>query len=510
MGERVIGGSKQSHDSVKLLIVALCIFFVLSQVTIFIIDRSPWFDTAFSAETVEYLRSNGLTSINWGHYDVHPATSYILMYFWSFLNPGMGGFHWLQELSVVFMLGFFVFVYLSLRELFGRPGEWATVSLACLTTYAHYGTEVRMYSLLMMVSAVCFYAAVRRFEGKWLWIAMGAAFMLPMTHYIAVIAVVYAMMVYMIVGQKWYDGKLLLVGGSATIGVVISAMLFAIPQYLRIDRLWFFTMDMSSWPSSLLFGFFYPLGSGILPVIVYIGFLILLCIFGYLAFNLVMKMIEGKADDQECILLLMGSVAIVTAVGIELSKIVPVYHHRFFLVILWMFAAMVFVVFWKWVYGWWEDFDSFKTGWLLFAVPAIIVVFAVVGGMFVQYATHQQRELERIESSIPCQVKDQQLVVAEELWSMLPFRVYARENDCNWRIDVSTNLTKRQANSQGYDVVLSEDIYWDRTVPNESFWYAYGGSCGNDSECLGLFENRTSTIVRKDMGISLIYVGARQ
>jgi MFS family permease len=360
----------------------------------------------------------------------------------------------------------------------------------------------------MMLSAGCFYAAVRRFEGRGLWIAMGAAFMFPMTHYIAVVAVVYAMMVYMVVGQKWYDGRLLLVGGSATMGVVISAIVFAIPQYLRIDRLWFFTMDMSSWPSSLLFGFFYPLGSGILPVIVYIGFLILLCILGYSAFNLVVKLIDGKADDQERILLLMGSVAIVTAVGIELSKIVPVYHHRFFLVILWMFAAMVFVLFWRWVYGWWDDYDSWKTGWLLFAVPAMIVVFAVLGGMFVQYATHQQRELERIEASIPC--AGDRVVVAEELWSGLPLRVYARENGCAWHVLMSTNLTKRQVNSQGYDVIIAEDIYWNRSFPNQAFWFAYGSSCENDSECLGLFENRTSTIVRKDVGISLIYVGARQ
>jgi len=147
------------------LFLSLALFLILSQIIIFVVDKENWFDVSFTLETVHTMRIDGPQSISFQNYDVHPPTSYYAFYLWSFLNPGLSEYHLAQELSVLFMLGFLYFAYLCLRKLFGSSGEKATVLLALCTTYIHFGTEVRMYSMLFFLSAVVFWCILNEFKG---------------------------------------------------------------------------------------------------------------------------------------------------------------------------------------------------------------------------------------------------------------------------------------------------------------------------------------------------------
>lgn len=185
-----------------LLVIALVVFLILTQYVIFGISRLAWFDVSFSLETVQHMRENGFRSVDWSQYDVHAEGYYDVLYFWSYLNPGMSVYHWAQELSVVAGLVFFVFAFSSLGRVFGSDGELAAMSLAFFTTYVHYGTEARAYMIVMMLSAIIFWGVVNEFRGWSFVVSLVAVVLLPFMNYLAAMAIPFFTVMYIVISRK--------------------------------------------------------------------------------------------------------------------------------------------------------------------------------------------------------------------------------------------------------------------------------------------------------------------
>jgi len=474
------------------LVYALVSFLVISQMVIFGVNREVFFDDAFSLQTVHILRTEGISSIDFRHYDVHAPTYYYLLYLWSYLNPGMSDYHWAQELSVLIMMGFLVFVYLGLKKWFGIAGEAAVMPIALCSTYLHFFTEVRMYALTLLFSAIIFYGIAK---GKYR-LASVCMILLPLTHYYAAMAIpFYAIFAYVVI--KNTDQKLaedwvwFVVAGVA--GILLAGFVYALPQMQRAGSAFFSISSITSWPSSVLFAFF--MTDGVLPsipyTIIYIGILAAIVIFSWKSF----EAISGKFELKKLVMVMMGATILfplITLMFISLTgEYANLYHHRFFLVITWMFAAICFIG----IIEFGKKQADAKRGYLALLIYSLM--FIVMGFMFFQYGSVAHHELQNLMKSTPCS-GNKVYVAHESAFSALPFEVYARENDCNWYNFISTNLSQKRMNGGGGDAMQKGSIYYNLTLPMSAGFYYVRSS--------GLIPVGPSLLMRQEDGVELVFV----
>lgn len=453
-----------------MLVWALIVFVALSQWVIFSVHRDTWFDEAFSLETIQKMRGGG---VNFSQYDVHPPIYYYGLYIWSYMNPGVQEDLWAREFSVLIGVVFFIFVFLALKKLFGSAGEAATVMLAASTTYLHYFSEIRMYGLMVMVSAIIFWCVVNRLRGQYLIVALVGVLLLPLIHYFSGMAVFFFVAMYVLIEadagrwnwserEEWWPAAFLLVFGL--LGVVIAATQFAIPQAARLVGTWLPAEDITQWPSAVFSAFFFleeNVRGNLFFAVVYVALLAACVFFAYKAFRWMMTF--GRRDGQRMWLLVMGLAGLVPVLGLlVLHPLGQLYHHRYFLVVTWMFAAMVYVAVNLWV-G--RPRTDKKPG-----VAAVIwvLVWCMVSAMLPWYDVSVHRDLQEVEAVTPCVTM---LVVHESAFSSIPFTVYSREHGCGWLNLLSTNLTWKEGRSAGFDAISPQNIYWNSTAPGSAFFY---------------------------------------
>jgi len=346
----------------KLLFATIAIFLIFTQVNIFIIDRPVWNDTAFTLETIQRMHERGW-NFDWKHYDVHPFGYYSVLYVWEYMNPGMTEYHWAEELSVLFGLVFFTLIFLGMRKLFPRYGELAVATMAFFSTYNHYFTEARMYGLVMMLSAILFYlVVVKRLRSRSVvfW-AMFVSILFPLVHYLAAIIppfyVLFHMVLSRVENKEWSlkrkDDRfpLIWVFVGWLVGVVCALTIF-LPQRARIDAMWLPQSNVTSWPSSVIFSMLYTEGMdmtwwGTLSYFTIIVLMVLGVVYIYFQLS------KGK-KDAAVMAMMMGS-ALMPLIFLAADSITHLYHHRYFLGVIWMFAAVMMTIVWKVVI---ESFDG--------------------------------------------------------------------------------------------------------------------------------------------------------
>lgn len=455
----------------KKIACAMVLFFIVSQVIIFGVNREPWFDVSFSLQTVHNLRVNGLGSIDFFHYDVHPPTYYYMDYLWSYLNPpGISEYHWAQELSVVFELLFLLFAGLALQKAFGKSGTTAVILLALCTTYLHYGTEVRMYAMVMMLSAIVFLAVMEGLKGKWLWIGSIALLLLPLSHYFASMAIVFYAGMYFILAKRKKEFSWKKLGVLLAFGMVglLLALSFALPQKARVEGTWFQAPSPTDWPSAVFYSFFMieQFDPNVLFTVLYVGLIGFIVLCAWQAWRLLNK---SALDDEEVLLFIMGATALFPLVGLVGAPLLGgngfahLYHHRFFLVVDWMFAAMSFIMLSRWL--------SKKT----IVVNAVTYGCVVAGlvAMIVIYCFSVHHELQHLMAATPCITADGGYIqiAHESPFSSLPYEVYAREHGCYWYNFVSTNQTVRMLNGGGGDAMSEGSMFYNQSLPEGDFFY---------------------------------------
>ena len=119
------------------------------------------------------------------------------------------------------------------------------------------------------------------------------------------------------------------------------------------------------------------------------------------------------------------------------------------------------------------------------------------------YADNAHHELGNLMKETPCS-STTIYIGHESAFSYMPYEVYARENGCSWHNFISTNITVKQSHTSGFDAVSVEDIYWNLTLPNYSFYYV------QSEENSFLTGNRTRTVVASQDGVWLIEISAEQ
>ncbi len=462
--------------------VVLLVFVAACSWNIFFVDREAWFDSSFTLETVHILRTQGYGEIDFSQYDVHSPVYYTTLYWWSYLHPGylnspatgITEYHWAQMLSMVYGIIFFIFVFLGMSKVFGTKGEIATLLLTVCTAYVHYFTEPRMYGLVLALSSIVFYAMINKFEGKWFWIAAVALFILPFAHYFASMAVfVYPFIGYFVLRKFGVENKVALkrvisLFVIGLIAIVLVASLFALPQKSRTQGTWFKPPNITSWPSAAFYSFF--MTEGFQPSfwmsMIYVCFLGGLVWMAWTGFNWVGK----KMTKEKTVMLFMAMTAMLPAIGLIGAPLLGgegfahLYHHRFFLVVIWMFAITTFLGITTFLLS-----KKRVVQVIGFTVVAVSLLF-----MLSFYGQNAHHELHTLVDGTPC--KEVQ-ILHESPFSALPFTVYGREYGCPWINIVSTNMSKRMLNGGGGDAMNQLKVFYNRGLPETGdYYYVYAAA----------------------------------
>jgi hypothetical protein len=459
------------------------------------VSRESWFDVSFSLETVHLMREGGIDSVDFTQYDVHPPAYYYMLYFWSYLNPGISEYYWAQELSVLFMLGFFVCVYFALKKIYnsGIAGKVVAI-LAICSTYLHFGTEVRMYALMLFISAAMLLAIVEERH-----VAAGImAFFMFMVHYYAAAVLFAFMSIYLFIRVLRKNAgvvSFVMYLVSGLFGLIFALFVFAIPQRMRTQGCWFQPPFITSWPDSLMYSFFMNEGGkfSFMLVLFYVAFLALIFLVFKSGFDKLRKakVLKIFTDaDEFHIAVLIGS--LFSLMGLAAAPLLGgdgfahLYHHRFFLVVTWMFAAVAIIEFDGWA--------SKQNGGIILKFLALLFVIY----FFTYYCTNAHHELENLMVRTPC--NGTQIYIAHESpFSALPYEVYAREHNCYWLNFVSTNQTPRMLNGGGGDAMKQGAIFYNKTLPEDvDYYYIYAaGTVPIDG---------SRTIVAKEDGVELWFI----
>lgn len=486
----------------KILILSLLIFVVLSQFVIFSVDREPWFDVAFSLETVHLMHEKGPFSIDWRHYDVHSPLFYFMLYGWSFLNPGLSEYHFGMEFSVFIGVLFFIFAFIGLTEFFGRSGAIATLLLSACSTYVHYGTEVRSYIVVMLLSAMVFASIAKGLERKpWRWLAYGALFLMPLVHYLAVMAAPFFVILYVVVQKKRKkkSNYVLNMTVAAILGTVM-ALWFALPQSARTEGTFFQPEGVSAFPAALFYGLFFVdnVSASMVGITAVVYVLFLLALIVGIVYFVKKVFIAKKFGERSSVLALMFLVLLYPAVVLSVlffgrffvqGGLMNLYHPKFFLVVTWMFAAMIFVVL----------ADAAMKRWSARIVMAVVIV--IIGLMFLVYVRGAHYELKHMMQQTPCP-KDNYVVIGHEsAFSSIPYEVWGREYGCKWFNFISTGISVKRGNGGGFDAIRdSEEIFYNNSLPDGGFYYVQ-----SDERTFNL-SGRKYKVIAQDDGVRLLYV----
>jgi uncharacterized membrane protein len=161
------------HTALPLVIVALGFGLRLYHLD----AQSFWYDEAYSASVAQ---GTPLQIISNRFSDVHPPLYYLTLHFWQYVDTGDFA---VRLMSAMLGTAGIAAVYALGRTLFGQKVGLAAAAVTCLAPYTvFYGQEARMYSLVLLLSALLlltYHRMLQTRSRRW-WLAYAACGALSM------------------------------------------------------------------------------------------------------------------------------------------------------------------------------------------------------------------------------------------------------------------------------------------------------------------------------------------
>ncbi len=466
--------------------------------------------------------------IDWSEMDVHPPTYYWYLAVWHKLNPGVDFTQWLRIFSLVLMAGFVLLAGLWLyRHYEEKPAGMTLLLLSIASTYLHYGTEARSYALMLFLVALGINAydwmLIVVDEIYWLspkgplllFVVLFAILILPNVHYYSGFIGACFICMYVLfrtqIRSGWKSALVVALVLLVFLGAGTSnALGLALEQKARGDGMWFQPPSLQSWPSSMIYGWFHleQVGTTDAPMFYHDIVTLSMFLFVVLILWFAYRLLKEKRIDNRYVFRVSALVALVLPmVGLLLAPLLGgdgfahLYHHRFFLVVMW-FAFIVVMV---------ELFTSLKkVVWRNMVFILCIAIFLFLSYLYMITSHH---ELDRVMQATPCVDK---YVLHESPFSALPSIIDDYEVGCTKKKHiVSTKISPRQAATAGFDALNSDQIYWNLTLPNVSGFYYYKAAgiviVAEDGSYRKLedWDFKNVTTVYEDDGINLTWVSRR-
>jgi uncharacterized membrane protein len=382
--------------------------------------------------------------------DVHPPGYYIVLKIWC----GIFGWNYVSArfLSLLFGIIGLVFVYYIVSDIFDRRTAIVSVALmSFMSSYLHYFTEIRMYSMFFMFSVMSFYFLRRMLycHGNKLpdgFLFYSALYFLSILPYPYIHWYMFFPLLMQISYGFWFYRKKfdlgLIVGASV---FWIPAVLYFIKQFLRLEVMWLKPVSMRTFPSAINFFMFHSntdLAGNLENLVGYAG------VFMCLAVIFVYSFLVMEKEERGHIAFFLFYSTVPVIIGIVLSNFWNVYHHRYFLFMGWPFIVLV-------VHGIFSFYDS--DFWILRPISYLVGILLV--GSIV-YHLHDYYE------TIPTELREMNdylvkngycgegyYLLHDSPFSSVPQQYYLRVSGCDAVNILYSELTTAELNSAGGDVI---------------------------------------------------------
>ena len=401
--------------------------------------------------------------------DVHPPVYYLVLKGWIFL-AGESEIA-LRSLSLIFGLLAMWQIWEYVNKRYGEKVAGVAVLLVGIgTTYIHYFTEIRMYSLVLFLSVLSFNMLRDRLEGKgWLLGYSLVLISLPMVHYFAGLVPVIHALIWWREKKDWRSVRDTF--GPIFVGMVPIAVFFWV-QKARIVGMWLSRPTVMSWISSISFGL--NDGAGLLATLDVVNFWFIVFVLGLVAW-FVLKA-KDKWTTTEFALVLFPQV-----IGIVIAMFYHTYHHRFFLVTLWFLPVLLALAIVK--------------VWEKKRVVAVLLMIVIVGVMLFnqvqKYTANVTQEGEHTELRRGAEFLrgvNESIIVHESPFSSIPTEYYLR--DTGKRNVLYTELTPGQLTSAGGDAIVDQDKIFgnESQLPERFLYYEADGILSITNSSVVLFD----------------------
>ena len=202
-----------------------------------LVSRGIQYDDAFSI----FLAERSLPEIVLGTAaDTMPPLYYFILHFWLQISQSL---IWLRLLSILFSLAIVIFLYLLVKELFGRSaGLWAAFFAAISPLQYYHAQDIRMYALLgcAQLAYTWFFVLIWKNDGLngrqsiWSWVGLAIAGIAAMyTHNLAIFFLIVPD-VFLLLARNWRLLKKMM-AVQVLIAVVALPWLLQVPG--QIDKI---------------------------------------------------------------------------------------------------------------------------------------------------------------------------------------------------------------------------------------------------------------------------------
>jgi len=377
--------------------------------------------------------------------DVHPPLSYVLLKFNNYL------FGWSTYSSRGFVLLFgiigVVFLYKIIEYIYGEKlAIYMMVSMAFLSSYLQYFTEVRMYSMYFCFSVMSFYFLVRYVnEGgvKWVWFYVFSLIPYPWIHwymcYPFLMQLIYIFMFKREMFMRHFEKFLL------PLILWLPAVLYFFKQVMRLEGMWLRAATFKSFFSTIHYFFFHSNTDLRGQIENYLGYFIVL--FAFIAIYYYISNIENIHEKKYALYFLLYAL-LPPVIGLVIQKFWNVYHHRYFVFMGWAFIVLlVRSVMIPKKEVWQKYFYKF------FAV-AMILIIGYQAFYYVNTTAFELRDMNNYVRDNYCNTEYS--LLHESPFSSVPAAYYMRLYGCNNTNWIHSDLTDRLFRSAGGDVIPME------------------------------------------------------
>jgi uncharacterized membrane protein len=213
-----------------IVIISLVTFFGGFVRVLSVANRSIWLDENWSLLFASQPLGSLVQSVI--QLDVHPPTYYILLRFWAetFGYTELS----LRGLSIIFGTIAIPVFYILTREFFNRKNSYISTILFAVSPYAiEYAGEIRMYSLLLLLTITSYYLFLRFLSSDsnwWLIAYLSVSIFLIYTHIMAltVLAAQNAQYISRLWANKSFSNTKKWIGGQLTVGLTFIPWIWVV------------------------------------------------------------------------------------------------------------------------------------------------------------------------------------------------------------------------------------------------------------------------------------------
>ncbi len=424
------------------IIIIFIIGMILRIVTLFQ-NRDFWHDESFT-----YLFSNKSLLFIISSNDVHPPFFYILTKFWQLFSSNI---IFLRSISLLFYIGFFIMLYLLLKEQFDKITQRIILIFISLSpTFIFYSLEYRNYCLscLLVVTQIYFFFEILSNHDKkynyylYTLFSILCLYCHYYTAFVLLVEVIYLLKHYSYKSNNkthfsyrlYFFIKPFFFIGTLSIPLIV----YFLTTLTKMQSMWFKEIDFGSFISTTTYQFIFP--EMFTPSTIYIFiimFVSLISIFFYFRMLPLTKFYLSLFYFP--VILLWG-----------ISQFTPVYHHRFFL----FYAFGLYIVIAKGISYLFNSRKLIYVGIILFSL-----FLSVLFNGIMLYDSVQNKELYKSQLELKDYLDETEsyIFIHESTFSMSPMKVYFEDYN-NVKHYLINNLTRKQLFTAGGSVVNDNEI----------------------------------------------------